>query len=242
MRTGFTKSGLSGLVLLICFALPLHAETPSNAGADATRIQLATLSKPQSTGPAEAATTNTLRTKPATNGAQLFAENCASCHGMNGRGTEGIPDLANGVWQYGDSDGELRASIKNGRNGLMPSFGTPLGNEGLEQVLNYVLSLSGRSTASTQTLQAGKQQFGIFCASCHGDSGTGTQTIGAPDLTDDYWLHGGNIANIRNVIRNGRAANMPAHGRQLSDDSITALISYTRSIAAPISLAEAPQQ
>jgi cytochrome c oxidase cbb3-type subunit 3 len=154
---------------------------------------------------------------------------------------KGVPDLASGVSQYGNSDELLRASIANGRSGLMPSFGVPLGDNGLEQVLNYVLSFSGRSPADELNLQAGAQQFDMFCASCHGDNGTGTSTIGAPDLTDSYWVHGGNIDEIRSVIRDGRAANMPAHGERLSAENIDTLVEYTKSLSRNITLAEAPQ-
>jgi cbb3-type cytochrome c oxidase subunit III len=242
MRAFFIKSDFIKLAILVCYAMTSHAEIKPNDITDNGRIKLSSLSSSKTTISSNRITPEPQISRADVNGAQLFSENCASCHGVSGRGSKGVPDLANGIWQYGESDDELRASIKNGRSGLMPSFGIPLGDEGLEQVLNYVLSLSNRGTASKQTLRAGKQQFDIFCASCHGDSGTGTQTIGAPDLTDDYWLHGGNIASIRNVIRNGRAAKMPAHGKQLNDDSITALIVYTRSIGEPINLAEAPQQ
>lgn len=230
------RSGLK-LILLIYCALPLHAETPDNSAAASGRTQLATLSKPF--GPSAAGTNLSAQANtPPENGEKLFAENCASCHGS---GVKGVPDLASGISQYGNSDELLRASIANGRTGLMPSFGVPLGDNGLEQVLNYVLSFSGRGSADELNLQAGAQQFDMFCASCHGDNGTGTLTIGAPDLTDSYWLHGGNIDEIRSVIRDGRAANMPAHGERLSAENIDTLVEYTKSLSRNITLAEAPQ-
>jgi len=230
------RSGLK-LILLIYCALPLHAETPDNSAAASGRTQLATLSKPF--GPSAAGINLSAQANtPPENGEKLFAENCASCHGS---GIKGVPDLASGISQYGNSDELLRASIANGRTGLMPSFGVPLGDNGLEQVLNYVLSFSGRGSADELNLQAGAQQFDMFCASCHGDNGTGTLTIGAPDLTDSYWLHGGNIDEIRSVIRDGRAANMPAHGERLSAENIDTLVEYTKSLSRNITLAEAPQ-
>lgn len=230
------RSGLK-LILLIYCALPLHAETPDNSAAASGRTQLATLSKPF--GPSAAGINLSAQANtPPENGEKLFAENCASCHGS---GVKGVPDLASGISQYGNSDELLRASIANGRTGLMPSFGVPLGDNGLEQVLNYVLSFSGRGSADELNLQAGAQQFDMFCASCHGDNGTGTLTIGAPDLTDSYWLHGGNIDEIRSVIRDGRAANMPAHGERLSAENIDTLVEYTKSLSRNITLAEAPQ-
>lgn len=157
---------------------------------------------------------------------ELFSKNCASCHGQDGRGSIGVPDLTNGVWQYGGSPRQIMESILNGRSGLMPGLGIPLGEEGTDQVVAYVLSLSGRSTANTEAHSAGRQQFEIYCASCHGLDGAGTKAIGAPNLTDDIWIHGADSSTIRDVIRNGRYAVMPSHAATLDGNSIVALTVY----------------
>jgi len=180
--------------------------------------------------------------EPALSGERLFADNCASCHGIDGRGAKGVPDLTNNIWQYGDTPEMVHLSITNGRKGLMPSFGIPLGEAGLEAVTEYVLNFSGRSSAGDDVLTAGAEQYSIFCSSCHGNSGNGTQTIGAPDLTDNYWLHGNSRAEIQSVIRNGRAANMPAHADNLDDMQIAALVDFTLELNnATIKLAEASE-
>jgi cytochrome c oxidase cbb3-type subunit 3 len=159
-------------------------------------------------------------------GGELFAQNCASCHGEDGRGAKGIPDLTNGVWQYGGSPQHIAQSIIVGRSGLMPGFGIPLGEEGLDQVVSYVLNLSVPSEAGHQELAAGREQFEVYCVSCHGLAGTGTQTIGAPDLSDEFWIHGSDKADIRDVIQNGRSAEMPAHAANLDEESVIELTVY----------------
>ncbi|MGI9260796.1 MAG: c-type cytochrome [Woeseiaceae bacterium] len=158
--------------------------------------------------------------------AELFAQHCASCHGQDGRGRIGIPDLTDGAWRYGGTAQQIAESILNGRSGLMPGLGIPLGEEGVDQVVAYVLSLSNRSTATPEQVTAGRQQFNIYCASCHGQTGEGTITIGAPDLTDDIWIHGDTEAEIRDVIQNGRSAVMPAYATVLDNNSVVTMTAY----------------
>lgn len=59
-----------------------------------------------------------------TEGATLFAENCASCHGENGKGNidVGAPDLTDKDWIYGGDRAALHQTVWNGRQGLMPSW------------------------------------------------------------------------------------------------------------------------
>ena len=56
-----------------------------------------------------------------------------------------------------------------------------------------------------------RERFAGICAACHGPDGKGNPAMGAPDLTDDYWLYGGDYASIRASIAHGRQGNMPAH-------------------------------
>ncbi|MCR8723892.1 cytochrome-c oxidase, cbb3-type subunit III [Frigidibacter sp. ROC022] len=57
-------------------------------------------------------------------GAELFAENCAACHGEGGVGGLGIgaPALNDGDWLYGGSPGQIRTTLRQGRQGVMPSW------------------------------------------------------------------------------------------------------------------------
>jgi cytochrome c oxidase cbb3-type subunit 3 len=78
-------------------------------------------------------------------GAELFAANCASCHGDDGMGMQeqGAPSLADGIWLYGQSEDSVRTSITGGRGGVMPSFQARLDPAEIAKVAVYVHSLGG---------------------------------------------------------------------------------------------------
>jgi cytochrome c oxidase cbb3-type subunit 3 len=56
-----------------------------------------------------------------------------------------------------------------------------------------------------ESLKEGGENFQKFCISCHGPQAGG---IVGPNLTDEYWLHGGGIKNVYNTIKKG----VPAKG------------------------------
>lgn len=74
----------------------------------------------------------------------------------------------------------------------------------------------------------GESLFLMFCASCHGEDGQGTPSLGAPDLTDKAWLYGRDSATVRDVISNGRSNEMPAFADTLSAADIAALASFIK--------------
>jgi cytochrome c oxidase cbb3-type subunit 3 len=78
-------------------------------------------------------------------GAQLFADNCASCHGEDGTGGRefGAPNLADGIWLYGGDPASVHTSIANARFGIMPAFGSRLSPEDIAKVAVYVHTLGG---------------------------------------------------------------------------------------------------
>src|SRR5262245_42064621 len=59
-------------------------------------------------------------------------------------------------------------------------------------------------------IRAGHRLVLDNCAACHGQSATGNQTIGAPDLTDADWIYGGDSETILKSILDGRGGTMPA--------------------------------
>ena len=86
--------------------------------------------------------------------------------------------------------------------------------------------LGGAKTA--EIIAKGKERFIKTCASCHGEAAQGL--IG-PNLTDDRWLHGGQVLQIFNTIAKGvPAKGMPPWGRALPPDELAALVSFIRSI------------
>jgi len=143
-------------------------------------------------------------------GRNVFANNCAACHGTDARGAKGYPNLVDGDWLYGGDPDTILTSVLNGRQGMMPPFAAALPGNGVEEVANYVLSLSG-NPHDARLAAEGKAKFETICSACHGVDGKGMQVLGAPNLTDDIWLHGQpSVAMIRDGIVNGRSGVMPA--------------------------------
>lgn len=81
----------------------------------------------------------------ATRGEPLFAEQCAACHGENGKGnTEmGAPNLTDRIWLYGGSRSAVLETVRNARSGVMPYWQGRLSPETIKQLTVYVHSLGG---------------------------------------------------------------------------------------------------
>jgi cytochrome c oxidase cbb3-type subunit 3 len=158
-------------------------------------------------------------------GERLFLNNCAGCHGSDARGSKGFPNLTDTDWLWGGGFDDIRKTIAEGRNGVMPPMAAALGDaEGVRQVANYVLSLSG-SAHDNVAAQLGRTKFAT-CAACHGAAGTGNTALGAPNLTDKVWLHGGGEAAIVATITGGRNNAMPAHAARLTPEQMRVLAAY----------------
>ncbi|SFJ57798.1 cytochrome-c oxidase, cbb3-type subunit III [Jannaschia pohangensis] len=78
-------------------------------------------------------------------GAELFLDNCASCHGDAGMGDReiGAPNLTDAIWLYGGSPEAVDYSIRNARFGVMPPWGARLGEAEVRAVAAYVHALGG---------------------------------------------------------------------------------------------------
>ena len=78
-------------------------------------------------------------------GRTLFAANCASCHGADGRGSRqfGAPNLVDSIWLYGGSREALNRTVTNARYGVMPAWGTRLDPVTVKMLAAYVHSLGG---------------------------------------------------------------------------------------------------
>src|SRR5579859_2654459 len=167
----------------------------------------------------------------------LFALNCSSCHGADARGAKGFPNLTDQDWLWGGTEEAVYHTIAQGRNNAMPGWGPVLGADGVEQVMAYVLSLSGRRlpgpAGSADSVAAGKVRFTTMCSACHGADGRGNQALGAPNLTDAIWLHGGSVDDIRETITKGRSNAMPAHLERLGETKVRLLAAYVLSLSRP---------
>jgi cytochrome c oxidase cbb3-type subunit 3 len=78
-------------------------------------------------------------------GAKIFAENCTSCHGDQGKGNPelGAPNLTDKIWLYGSDEAALVETITNGRAGVMPAWEGRLDPVTLKAMAVYVHSLGG---------------------------------------------------------------------------------------------------
>jgi cytochrome c oxidase cbb3-type subunit 3 len=158
-------------------------------------------------------------------GERLFMNNCAQCHGSDARGSKGFPNLADGDWLHGGSGEKIAETITKGRTGTMPPMAAAVGtSEDVKNVAHYVLSLSNSPHDSVRS-QLGKSKF-TACAACHGMDGKGNAALGAPNLTDDIWLHGWGEQAIVAMINNGKVNQMPAQEDKLTPAQIHVLASY----------------
>ena len=158
-------------------------------------------------------------------GDRLFMNNCSQCHGSDARGTKGFPNLADGDWLYGGSPDKIIETIHKGRQGNMPPMAAAVGTpDDVKNVANYVLSLSGSPHDSLRA-SLGKAKFAA-CAACHGMDGKGNTALGAPNLTDDIWLHGYGESAIVNIVEKGKVNQMPPQEGKLTDAQIKVLASY----------------
>jgi cytochrome c oxidase cbb3-type subunit 3 len=163
-------------------------------------------------------------------GERLFANNCATCHGADARGSKGFPNLTDGDWLWGGTHDAIKETIVKGRNGVMPPMAAAVGTaEDVRNVANYVLSLSN-SPHNAVAAQLGKAKFGA-CAACHGPEGKGNQALGAPNLTDKVWLHGWGEEAIIASITNGRNNLMPPQASRLSPEQVHVLGAYVWSLS-----------
>ena len=158
-------------------------------------------------------------------GERLFMNNCAQCHGSDARGSKGIPNLTDGDWLHGGAPVTIKETLIKGRMGNMPPMAAAVGSpEDVRNVAQYVLSLSGSPHDSLKAA-LGKPKFAV-CAACHGADGKGTPALGAPNLTDDIWLHGYGEAAILAMVNNGKVNQMPAQADKLTEAQIHVLASY----------------
>ena len=164
-------------------------------------------------------------------GASLFASYCTTCHGSDARGAKGYPNLTDNDWQWGNTEQNIVQSISLGRNAIMTPWAAVLGSdEAVTNMALYVRSLSGLEEA-TDEVAAMQTQFTTFCSACHLPTGTGNPILGAPNLTDDVWLYGSSIDDIRETINQGRSGVMPAHGDLLGANRTKILAAYVASLS-----------
>jgi len=158
-------------------------------------------------------------------GMRMFANNCAQCHGADAKGRYGFPNLTDDDWIFGGDPATIKATLENGRQAVMPAWGSIIGDKGVTDVTRYVLSLNGRDVDEAQ-IAAGETVYQTYCVACHGAEGLGNPALGAPNLTNGVWLYGGSEEQLAHSIRAGRNGMMPAFKDTLSEDKIHIISAY----------------
>ncbi|MFP3367924.1 cytochrome-c oxidase, cbb3-type subunit III [Pseudomonas sp. SIMBA_068] len=168
-------------------------------------------------------------------GGRLFASNCSVCHGSDAKGAFGFPNLTDKDWRWGGEAETIKASIMNGRHGVMPAWAEVIGDQGVADVAAFVLTnLDGRSLpeGSKADVVKGKEIFAANCVACHGPEGKGTPAMGAPDLTHPQaFIYGSSFAQLQQTIRYGRQGQMPAQADIQGNDKVHLLAAYVYSLS-----------
>lgn len=179
-------------------------------------------------------------------GSAAFKVNCVQCHGAGAAGSEGYPNLNTDDWLWGGTLTDINHTITHGvrweadsntRISFMPAFGDILSNAEVDALTSHVLSLSGEGKSSAR----GASLFAENCAACHGPTGAGDQTQGAPALNDAIWLFGGSEAQIRSQIKAPRHGVMPSWGDRLDSVTIKMLAAYVHSRGGGVAPAGDPE-
>ena len=174
-------------------------------------------------------------------GARLFSDNCAMCHGTDATGGDGYPSLVDDQWLWGGDPTKimetLRIGVNSGHNESRISQMMAYGRDGIltldqrRTVGAYVLSLSQSTNTDDIKLKAGSEIYMQHCQSCHGDDGRGMQSVGAPNLTDNFWIYGGDPVAIDQTLREGRQGVMPFWDDRLSLADLKVLTLYVLDLA-----------
>lgn len=179
----------------------------------------------------------------------LYAENCAGCHGTEGRGGAAIA-LANPVYLAIADDASIRKVIGNGVRGTaMPAFAESAGGMLTDAQIDVITkgirsrwsqhAILDAATApsyapkSTGDAQRGEVAYKTFCESCHGPGGSGGRKGSA--ITDDSFLALVSDQGLRTIVITGRPelgapdwrGNVP--GRPMSDQEVTDVVAWLAS-------------
>jgi mono/diheme cytochrome c family protein len=179
----------------------------------------------------------------------LYAENCAACHGAQGRGGAAI-GLANPVYLAIVDETTVRNIVAKGVRGTsMPAFAQRAGGMLTEQQINVITTGMFSSWGDKQLLDGanlpsyaakaagnvdhGQAVFGKYCASCHGSEGRGTSKGSA--ITNDSFLALVSDQALRTIVITGRPelgapdwrGDVP--GMPMADQEITDVVAWLAS-------------
>lgn len=179
----------------------------------------------------------------------LYAQNCAGCHGAEGRGGAAIA-LADPIYLAIADDATIRKVIANGVRGTsMPAFAESSGGMLTDKQIDVITtqirsrwghrgnldaaSLPSYAPKSAGNVSQGETEYKTYCESCHGPSGRGGPKGSA--ITDDSFLALVSDQGLRTVVITGRPElGAPdwrgnAAGKPMSDQEITNVVAWLTS-------------
>jgi cytochrome c oxidase cbb3-type subunit 3 len=140
-------------------------------------------------------------------GKVLFSDNCAGCHGQNGKGSNqtgkkfdarerGLmaPILRDDDWLYGGTVDAIYETISGGRQGMMVAHKDMLTEAQIDELAKAV----SKGTPNATPLFAD-----MGCIGCHGVDGKGMQMMGSANLTDKIWRFDGSVEGVKQTISHG---------------------------------------
>jgi len=183
----------------------------------------------------------------------LYAQNCAGCHGAEGRGGASFA-LANPVYLAIVDETTIRNIVANGVHGTsMPAFAQRAGGMLTEQQIDVITAgifsrwgrkhvLDGADPPSyaakaAGSVDRGQGAFRTYCASCHGADGAGTSKGSA--ITHDSFLALVSDQGLRTIVITGRPElgapdwREDAPGHPMTDQEITDVVAWLASRRAP---------
>jgi cytochrome c oxidase cbb3-type subunit III len=191
-------------------------------------------------------------------GESAFKVHCVQCHGSGADGIRpgsGYPNLNDDDWLWGGTITDIEYTLVHGirnpdhaetRISMMPAFGRDgiLTGAQIADVVSHVRTISGQEQNSVSATR-GAALYSANCAVCHGNSGEGMRSLGAPRLTDGIWLYGGTRVALTQTITNARQGVMPRWGHRLDAVTIRMLAAYVHArgggeVAAPVPAIGAP--
>lgn len=163
-------------------------------------------------------------------GAAIFAQNCAKCHGDKGEGVKAMVSMAGPPLQAVHDRELILERVREGK-GVMPTFGRLLSSEQIEAVADYVLQAIAVMPLKGGDLSTGGTLFRLYCAACHRTAVRGGALafagINAPALT------GKTPSTIAGAIRFGPGP-MPAFPASVLDDKqVASIVEYVEFMQRP---------
>ncbi|PWH13403.1 MAG: hypothetical protein DDG60_10295 [Anaerolineae bacterium] len=161
------------------------------------------------------------------NGAAIYAEKCAPCHGLSGQGDGPqaanlpitVPALGQAAFAFDKSPARWYTIVTQGNlQNFMPGF-TSLSDQERWNVVAYALTLS----TTAEQIQAGKALYEVNCASCHGLDG---RQLSNANLADQKRMAALSNQQILSIIQKGIAPAMPA--ANLSEEDAASITTYVR--------------